>query len=134
MRLSRSRLGEEDAMVAQISIAPQGLGADELDLLARQLEGELEATGGVVFAAQPHQAAAGTRGDPASIAMGTLLLATITSGTVTALFNVLKSYVERGSDITFEGKDARGETVKVAMKNVGLSQFRDFLSDLDILK
>jgi hypothetical protein len=121
-------------MFAKISIRSDGLGRDDLDQVTREIEGQLKAAGGVELGSGLTKAAPGERGDPASFTMGTLLLAAVTSGTVTALFNILKSYVERGVDFTFEGKNGKGEPVKIGMKNVELSQFRSLLTDIGIVK
>jgi hypothetical protein len=119
-------------MSAQLSISPEGLEPEELDQLSRDLERQLAETGGVAFTATPPLAASGQRGDP--ITVGILLLAAVTSGTVTALFNIIKSYVDRGIDLTFEGETTDGKPIKISMKNVELNKFRSLLTELDVLR
>jgi len=119
-------------MSAQLSISRGGLEPEDVDRLSRELERELTETGGVMLNAAPRSAAPGQRGDP--ITVGTLLLAAITSGTVSAVFSVIKSYVDRGDELTFEGTGTDGKPVKIAMKNIKLERFRSMLSDLGVLK
>jgi hypothetical protein len=119
-------------MSARLSISPGGLEPEDLDRLCRELERELTETGGVTFGAAARLAARGQRGDPTTA--GTLLLDAVTSGTVTALFNIIKGYVDRGDELTFEGTGADGKPVKLAMKNIKLARFRSMLSDLGVLK
>ena len=121
-------------MFAKLSISPEGLRSEDQERLARELEGHLIATGGVTLGSVPVTTATGHRGEPVTITVGTLILAAVTSGTVTALFNILKSYVERGVDFTFEGTKTSGEPVKIGMKNVKLSEFRALLAEIGILK
>jgi len=121
-------------MSVKLSITPEGLDPGDLDRLTREVEHELIATGGVGLETTPTVAEAGQRGDPITVTLGTLILATVTSGTVKVVFELLKSYIDRGVDFTFEGKNAGGDPVKVAMKNVKLSQFRSLLTEVGILK
>lgn len=119
-------------MSAQLSISPGYLEPEELDRLSRDLERQLTETGGVALGAVPHPTAPGQRGDP--ITVGTLLLTAVTSGTVSALFNIIKSYVDRGIDLTFEGTGTDGRPIKIAMKGVRLARFRSMLSELGVLR
>ncbi len=95
-------------MSAQLSISTGNLEPEELDRLSRDLERQLTETGGVALGAVPHPTAPGQRGDP--ITVGTLLLAAVTSDTVSALFNIIKSYVDRGIDLNFEGTGTDGSS------------------------
>jgi hypothetical protein len=119
-------------MSAQLSISPGDLEPEELDRISRDLERQLAGTGGIALSVAPHPTAAGERGDPFTV--GALLLAAVTSGTVSALFNIIKSYVDRGIDLNFEGTGTDGRPIKIAMKGVRLAQFRSMLSELGVLK
>lgn len=119
-------------MSAQLSISPAGLEPEELDRISRDLERQLTETGGVVVGTASNQTVLGQRGDP--ITVGTLLLAAVTSGTVSALFNIIKSYIDRGIDLSFEGTASDGRPIKIAMKGVRLARFRSMLYELGVLK
>jgi hypothetical protein len=122
----------ERVMSAQLSISPNSLEPEDLDRLSRDLERQLTETGGVAFSPTPPLVASGQRGDPVTI--GTLLLAAVTSGTVSALFNIIKSFVDRGLDLTFEGTGSDGKPIKIAMKGIKLTKFRSMLFELGVLK
>jgi hypothetical protein len=119
-------------MSAQLSISPGDLEPEELDRLSRDLERQLADTGGVALDTVPQPTVPGQRGDP--ITVGTLLLAAVTSGAVSAVFNIIKSYVGRGIDLNFEGTAIDGRPIKIAMKNISLVRFRSLLSELGVLK
>jgi len=119
-------------MSANISFSSPGFSADDLDRLSREIEVELAKLTGVSFQAKPAAAVSNQRGDPVTI--GTFLLAMVTSGAVTALFNIIKAYLERGVDCTFEARSSDGSPVKIQMKGVTLAQFRGVLEDAKILK
>ena len=55
---------------------------------------------------------AGSKGDP--ITLGTIILTALSSGTVVALFNVIRSYIERkpSLELEFNGKDGRQLKIK----------------------
>ena len=62
----------------------------------------------------------GSRGDPVTI--GTILLASLTSGSAVALFGVLKSYFERNSSLEMELRRGDGRTLKVRSDNLSSGQ------------
>lgn len=96
-------------MPIQARLVPSGISDEQFDRLARECKNELVRQPGVdVIEPAPVSSEPGRRGDPVTI--GTFALALVTSGVVTALFNILKSYVERGVDGTFEGVDTNGKS------------------------
>jgi hypothetical protein len=122
----------ERVMSAKLSILPGGLEPEDLDRLSRDLERQLAETSGVTFSPELPALIPGQRGDPVTV--GTLLLAAVTSGTVSALFNIIKSFVDRGLDLTFEGTRSDGKPIKIAMKGIRLTKFRSMLFELGVLK
>jgi hypothetical protein len=54
----------------------------------------------------------GTKGDP--ITLGTIIITALSSGTVVALFNVIKSYIERkpSLELQLKSKDGREFNIK----------------------
>lgn len=72
--------------------------------------------------ADPPQAPAesGTKGDP--VAIGQIILTALTSGTVVALFGVLKSYFERKPSLEIDFKRPDGVDFKIKASQLGKGQ------------
>ncbi len=62
----------------------------------------------------------GSKGDP--ITLGTIILAALSSGTVVALFNVLKSYIERKPSLEIEFKREDGQHLKIKAEQLSKDQ------------
>jgi hypothetical protein len=63
---------------------------------------------------------AGSKGDP--IALGTIILTALSSGTVVALFNVIKSYIERKPSLELEFKREDGQQLKIKAEQLSKDQ------------
>jgi hypothetical protein len=63
---------------------------------------------------------AGTKGDP--VAIGQILLAALSSGTVVAMFNVLKSYIDRKPSLKLEIQSADGRKMKIEAEHLKKEQ------------
>ena len=106
------------------------LSDEEMDRLSRAVVKDANDEGIPVSAsAQTSDGVAGTRGDP--ITLGALALAAVTSGTVVALFNLLKSYVDRSEELNVEFTRKGGSAVKLSMKNVSLDKFKEVMHQLE---
>ncbi|MEA2876274.1 MAG: hypothetical protein QOF14_1470 [Hyphomicrobiales bacterium] len=111
-------------------LGSNALSDEELDGLSRDFV--KDATGeGIAIRPSPEAAGehAGTRGDP--ITLGALALAAVTSGSVVALFNLLKSYVDRSEELNVEFTRKSGTPVKLSMKNVGLDKFKEVIQQFE---
>ncbi len=62
----------------------------------------------------------GSKGDP--ITLGTIILTALTSGTVVALFNVIKSYLERKPSLEFEFTRKDGQQLKIKAEQLNRNQ------------
>ena len=62
----------------------------------------------------------GSKGDP--ITLGTIILTALTSGTVVALFNVIKSYIERKPSLEFEFTRKDGQQLKIKAEQLNKDQ------------
>jgi hypothetical protein len=114
------------------SLTTGGLSEEQFDLITRKCQNDIAILPGVDIVAQQPAPSSGRRGDP--ITLGCFTLALVTSGAVTALFAILKSYIERGIDGSFEGLDGNGKPIKLSLKGASLEQFKDFLSSAGALK
>ena len=63
---------------------------------------------------------AGSKGDP--ITLGTIILTALSSGTVVALFNVIKSYIERKPSLELELKREDGQQLKIKAEQLNKDQ------------
>ena len=62
----------------------------------------------------------GSKGDP--ITLGTIIITALSSGAVVALFNVIKSYIERKPSLEFEFKRKSGQQLKIKAKQLSKDQ------------
>ncbi|HXO71696.1 MAG TPA: hypothetical protein VN838_22275 [Bradyrhizobium sp.] len=117
-------------MSVSFRIAATGLSEDESDTLSRRLIKDA-AEEQLQLNLSPGRANApgGQRGD--AFTVGALMLSLVTSGTVVALFNLLKSYVERTGDFSIEFMEKNGAPFKLSMKNVSLEKFQEVLRDFE---
>jgi hypothetical protein len=121
-------------MAIKATLAAGGLSDEQFDRLAREFQNDIARLSDVDLINQEASVPSpGHRGDP--ITLGSFALALVTSGTVTALFAIVKSYVERGIEGSFEGVDGNGKPVKISLKGISsLEQFKAFLTSAGVLK
>jgi hypothetical protein len=103
LSLHNSVMSDED--IQELTVALRRSLQQETDLNARLPE----ETGG-----------SGTKGDP--ITIGQIFLAALSSGTVVALLQVLKSYVERKPTLRFEIEKADGSKMKIEAEHLSVAQ------------
>jgi hypothetical protein len=99
--------------------------ADDLDVeslqdLTQELNQTLRKETGVKTGLPEGAAGPGTRGDP--VTLGTIILTALTSGTVVALFNVLKTYFERKPTLVMEFQLPDGKTFTVKAETLSQAQ------------
>ncbi|MCW5206632.1 hypothetical protein VU08_06855 [Desulfobulbus sp. F5] len=107
-------------MNATLSLHDSRMAAEDLQELTaellRSIRQETELT-----AKQPeYPGCAGAKGDP--ITIGAIFLAALSSGTVVALFQVLKSYINRKPTLRFEIKTADGRELKIEAEHLSPEQ------------
>jgi hypothetical protein len=119
-------------MPANLSLTSEDLSAVELDALAREFEAAASALHGLELRQVSLKPPAGTRGD--FVTVGTFALAIVTSGALAAFFNLIRSYVERGLKVSFEGTTLHGKEIKFQIQSGSIEEFRMALKDADILK
>jgi hypothetical protein len=120
-------------MPMRISLTAGELSDEYFDRLSRECANDVAALPGVDLVNEKSAgSSAGYRGDP--VTLGTIALALITSGTVTALFAVVKSYVERGIEASFQGVDRNGKPINVSLKGASFEQFKHLLESADVVK
>jgi hypothetical protein len=119
-------------MPAYVSLTSEDLSAVELDALAREFEAAASVLPGLALRQIPLNPPAGARGDLATI--GTFALALVTSGAVTAFFNLIRSYIERGLKVNIEGTTIHGAQIKLQIQSGSIQEFHQILKDADILR
>ena len=120
-------------MDATLSITCPDLSAQDLQELTRDLARTLnEETELTASLPEEPSRSAGTKGDPITLAH--ILLTALSSGTLVALFNVMKSYFERRSalEMVCERKDGekfviRAENLKANQVNETVKLAKEFL-------
>ena len=122
------------SMPIKASLDATNLSEEQFDRLARECQNDIALLPGIelVEEAPPSSSTTGTRGDP--ITLGLFVLAIVKSGAVTELFKILKSYVERGIEGTFEGEDINGKAIKISLKGVSFAQLEQFLRSAQVLR
>ena len=92
-------------MDATLAVSCDSLAEDDLQSLTRELSTTLNRETDVAAAMPEARPEPGSRGDPAIL--HTLLLTFMTSGAAVAMFQVIKSYVERNKSLTMTIKWTR---------------------------
>lgn len=118
-------------MTLYFRVSDQNLSADELDALVRKLPADAAGEGlalDLLEGTRSPGGGANHRGDP--ITIGAFALGLVTSGTIVALFNLLKSYVERSDELAVEFEKKDGSPVKLQMKNITLEKFKGVIREL----
>lgn len=118
-------------MPLKFRISDDTLPEEEFDILSRQIPDDAaqEGVGIEAVVTSGSSAPSGSRGD--TVTVGTFAMALVTSGSVVALFNILKSYLERSEELSIELVRANGSPVKLAMKNVSLEKFQAVIKEIE---
>lgn len=118
-------------MPLKFRISDDTLPEEEFDILSRQFPDDAaqEGVGVEAVVISGSSAPSGSRGDLFTV--GTFAMALVTSGSVVALFNILKSYLDRSEELSIELVRANGSPVKLAMKNVSLEKFQAVIKEIE---
>lgn len=107
-------------MDATVAVSCDSLAEDDLQSLTRELSTTINRETDVSAAIPEAPAEPGSRGDPAIL--HTLLLTFMTSGAAVAMFQVIKSYVERNKSLTMTFKRSDGEELVIDQTNMSADQ------------
>ena len=77
------------------------------------------------------EAKMGSKGDATII--GEIILTALSSGAVVALFNVIKSYITRGSNLSIDITGENGKRVKINAANIKSEVLNDTLTQLKLI-
>ena len=118
-------------MPIHFRIEDNSISKEDFDDLSRAFANEAK-NEGIPIAPQsetPASPGEGRRGDP--ITLGVFALALVTRGSIVALFNLLKSYLERSEELSIEFARKNGSPVKLSMKNVSLEKFKEVIAQIE---
>lgn len=103
-------------MSVQVSLDCPELAPSDLQALADELAGDLNAVAGLEAGRVELAAVKGARGELISI--GNIVLTFISSGAAVAAINVLKTYFDRQSQLKFKIQGNDGEVITLDAKNL----------------
>jgi hypothetical protein len=107
-------------MDSTLQLAAEDLSDENLQKLTLELSKTLNDETEMKASLQEKASGPGSKGDP--ITLGTIVLTAISSGTVVALFNVIKSYIERKPSLEFEFKRKSGIQLKIKAEQLSKEQ------------
>ena len=107
-------------MDATLSLHDSRMAAEDLQSLTARLLRSINQETELTARLPEERGGAGAKGDP--ITIGAIFLAALSSGTVVALFQVLKSYVERKPTLRFEIKTADGRELILVFEHFSPEQ------------
>lgn len=107
-------------MDASLLISCKDLSDEDLQLLTGDLTNTLNRETELTGTLAEQTKKKGAKGEP--ITIGMIILTALSSGTVVALFNVLKSYFERRSSLEMVIKRADGEEFTIRAENLSSEQ------------
>jgi hypothetical protein len=107
-------------MDSTLQLTAGDLSDEDLQKLTRDLSKTVNDETGVKATLPEKPGEAGTRGDP--ITLGTIILTAFSSGTVVALFNVIKSYIERKPSLELEFNREDGQQLKIKAEQLSKDQ------------
>jgi len=107
-------------MNAKLSLHDSSLSQEDITELTRRLQQDINQETDLTAAVPETPGGLGAKGDVSII--GQILLAALSSGTVVALFQVLKSYVERKPTLRLELKTPDGRELMLAAEHFSAGQ------------
>lgn len=107
-------------MAVSMMISSQNADAEELQQLTLELMNTMNSETDVGAALPEIKSEAGSRGD--AVTLGQIILTALTSGTVVALFEVLRAYFERKPSLEIELQRTDGEKISIRAEQVGRDQ------------
>ncbi len=118
-------------MPIQTTLVASDISAEQYDYLARECQAALLREPGIDVSETAPISLPGRRGN--LVTLGTFVIDFVTSGAVTRLFDILKSYVDR-ADFIFEGLDSNGKPLKIRVKGASLEEFKIFLNSVGVVR
>ena len=107
-------------MDSTLQLTASDLSNEDLQVLTRELSKTLNDETEAKATLPEKPGGPGSKGDP--ITLGTIILTALSSGTVVALFNVLKSYIERKPSLELEFKREDGQQLKIKAEQLNKDQ------------
>ena len=107
-------------MDSTLQLTAGDLSDEDLQVLTRELSKTLNDETEVKATLPTGTGESGTKGD--AITLGAIILTALSSGTVVALFNVLKSYIERKPSLELEFKREDGQQLKIKAEQLNKDQ------------
>ncbi|WP_417915374.1 effector-associated constant component EACC1 [Candidatus Electronema sp. JM] len=107
-------------MDATLSLHDSGMAAEDLQSLTARLLRSINQETDLTATLPEERSGAGAKGD--AVTIGAIILAALSSPAVEALFQVLKSYVERKPTLRFEVKTADGRELKIEAEHFSPEQ------------
>ena len=107
-------------MDSTLQLTASDLSDEDLQILTRELSKTLNDETDVKATLPEEAGISGAKGDP--ITLGAIILTAFSSGTGVALFNVIKSYIERKPSLEFEFKRADGQQLKIKAEQLNKDQ------------
>jgi hypothetical protein len=114
---------EGTAVDAILKIISSDLAAEDLQALTRELSQNLNRETEVNADLPEEAGGPGTRGGAVEL-VGQILLTALSSGTVAALFNILKSYLERKPSLEMEFQRSDGQKLRVRAEDLDKGQIQ----------
>ena len=107
-------------MDATLKIISSDLATEDLQNLTHELFCALNEETETTATLPEEPGEGGAKGDP--ITLGTIVLTALSSGTVVALFNVLRTYFERKPSLEMEFQRSDGQKFKIRSEQLDKSQ------------
>lgn len=111
------------SMDVTLKVFSSGLAAEDLQDLTRGLCNTINKETELIATLPGESGKAGMKGAP--IELGQILLTALTSGTIVALFNVLKSYFERKPSLEIEFERTDGKKFKIQAEQLDKTRIED---------
>jgi hypothetical protein len=110
----------EKEMQTTLKLVSNDMDPEDLQVLTWELSRTLRQEADVDTSLPEGPAIPGTRGYP--ITLGTIIITALTSGSVVAFFNVLKSYFERKPKLKIKVQSPDGKTFEITAETLGKAQ------------
>ena len=107
-------------MDATLSLHDSRMAAEDLQSLTARLLRSINQETELTARLPEERGSAGAKGD--AVTIGAIILAALNSPAVEALFQVLKSYIERKPTLRFEIKTADGREMKIEAEHLSPAQ------------
>ena len=107
-------------MDSTLQLSANDLSDEDLQKLTRELSNSVNDETEAKATLPEKPSGPGSKGDP--ITLNTIILTALSSGTVVALFNVIKSYIERKPSLELEFKREDGQELNIKAEQLHKDQ------------